>query len=92
MEALPDSLGIGPDDESLPGAESLPDVEAASLPDAESLLESDESDPEVMSLVVPVPRKCPAEMIFLEIGRMIFRALAVPGIAIIALRQSVQLS
>ena len=55
MEALPDSLGIGPDAESLPGAECLPDVEAASLPDAESLLESDDSDPEVASLVVPVP-------------------------------------
>ena len=60
MEALPDSLGIGPDVGSLPGAESLPDVEATSLPDAESLVGSDESDPEVMSLVVPVPGEMPS--------------------------------
>ena len=54
METAPDSPGIG----ALPSnAESLPDVEADSLPgvEADSLPRSDESDPEVVSLVVPVP-------------------------------------
>ena len=48
MEALPDA-------ESLPDSESLPDGE--SLPDAESL---PESDPEILSLVVPVPGEMPS--------------------------------
>ena len=66
MEALPDAESLPeaesvPDAEYLPEAESLPDTEslpdASSLPDAESL---PESDPEIMSLMVPVPGKMPS--------------------------------
>ena len=56
METAPDLPGIG----ALPSdADSLPDVEADSLPgvEADPLPWSDESDPEVVSLVVPVPRE-----------------------------------
>ena len=61
MEALPDAESL-PDSESLPDGESLPDAESLpddgeSLPDAESL---PESDPEILSLVVPVPGEMPS--------------------------------